>query len=731
MRFAFLLGFVAASVCVPQAVRAAEFGSHSIVSTIAGDGQIGMASGEALQAHFVLPVGVSIGVDGSTLVTDAGANAIYRLRSGSIKRVAGVIAHIDAVAGAAGGYVDGPISSASFDRPSAAIEVNGRGIFVADSGNHCIRLITGGQVRTYAGSRSTGASDGTLQAATFTNPDGLALAPDGALLVADFGNGIRRIAPDGRVTTLSYGSKTILGIAAQNVNGHDIVAYTDREAIHLILDGNDQTIAADQDRMPTKDGLPVFGGWGIAILNENTVVVSDAITGVIRMIRFPARPYVGQIGSIALSGTIREDTDFHGGFRDGNASDALYHAPRGIALDPRGRLVIADSGNRRIRLLDGIDARETVLPDVSNFTQDPGARNIVMIGQSQLLNGTLWSDSVPAAAEDTFARAAGADGIGKRVRIQAFRADAAPVDAMFDIADNYVSDRSSIDAIAFFFTLSALSSVDDVVVEANRLAKQNIKTIVYLLPERSSVALGEYSYNDCGCIVDAQDIRGDNATLARLLTQFRAAGIQADTFVPAIAKAESQKNPTPLYDAADPHFTPAGQRLLGRSFALSLLADRRWLAAKAPVFPDVFAKVNACPMLTVDPNSPNIGALDTLTSGDVRPSEAKKIADGDKLTQSDVVNFRGWAFLAAQALPERRVCPVVDGVTGFSVRGNEAYQRPDVAKVFHLESAENSGFSLQFDLGALTRGPHRMGIAAILSDGKAYPIGASVDIVVQ
>ncbi len=719
------------SVCLPAQARAADYGSHAVVSTVAGDGRIGVAGGAALQTHFVLPVGVSIGTDGSTLIVDAGANAVYRLRDGSIARVAGVVGRIDARTGAAGGYADGTTASALFDRPSAAVEMRGRGIFVADSGNHCIRSIVQGRVTTFAGSQTSGANDGPARTATFAHPVGLALAPDGALLVADYGNGIRHIAPDGSVTTLSYGTKTILGIAAANVNGHDIVAFTDRDAIHLVVDGKDQSVAASDGRMPTKEGVPIFHGWGIAILNENTVVVSDVLTSVIRLIRFPALPYVAEVASLALSGTLHEDTDFHGGFRDGTASEALYHEPRGIALDPTGRLVIADAGNRRIRLLEGIDSRESALPDLSNFSLDPGAHNIVMIGQSTLFNGSLWSDSVPAAAQGAFARLAATDGIGRPVRIQAIRADGVTLEAMFELTDNYVAERDRVDTVAFFFPLFALPSPEDLVLEANKLAANNIKTIVYLVPERSAVSLGEYPYNACGCVVDASDIEAVDAIFARNLAQFRAAGIQAESFEPAIANALSQAVPVPIYDAADPHFTPAGQRLLGESFARSLVADRRWLAAKAPIFPDLFTKPNPCPALPVDTTLPSGGGIDPFTTGGVRPSDAKVIANGDRLERTDTIYFRGWAFVAAMPIPDRRVCPVIDGSTGLAIRGDEDIDRPDVALVFHTAAAELSGFELQLDVKTIAPGPHRIGMAVILGDGKAYPIGTPVDVVVQ
>jgi hypothetical protein len=696
------------------------------VITLAGDGRIGTAHGAALTAHFVLPVGVSVAPDESIVVVDAGDNAIYRLRNGIVDRVAGASTRIHDTAGAVGGYRDGPALAASFDRPTAAIERNDGAILVADSGNHCIRLIANGMVSTYAGSTTAGSADGEKRAASFNNPDGLAFAPDGALLVADYGNGIRRIAPDGTVTTIPTTGKLLNGIAAARVQGHDVIAYTDRPAVHLIVDGKEQSVAFNTDRMPNNEGVPVFHAWGIAILNENTVAVTDVITNVIRLIRFPSLPYTDIPASEALSGTLHEDTDFHGGFRDGTQTQALYHAPRGIAVDEVGRLVIADSGNRRIRLLSGFSSEETALPDFSNFAVFPGAHNVVLIGQSITFNGVLWNDSVAHTAQETFAQAAATDGIKGPVRFEAIRIDGAGPSTMFDVADNYVVDRGSIDAIVFFFTRITFPTQKEMVAEANKLAKLNIKTILYFLPEEEQLSVGEHPYDACGCVPDTQIIEDERGFLETVEQEYREVGIQTETFVDALIANEELPDPPTLYDMADSHYTPAGQRLLGRTLAQTLLAHRAWLAARAPTFSYVDTQTQ-CPKLPVEPGG-DVGLMDSLSTGrDTR----KPIAAGDVVLAGDVINFAGWAFSKAQPELNRIVCPVVDGFTGLSVRGDEHLFRPDVFRALQAPNAKMSGFDLQLETRLLPPGPHTIGTAVILGDGKAYPIGKPVDVTVK
>lgn len=104
-------------------------------------------------------------------------------------------------------FTDGTRETATFSCPSSLIEDASGNIFVADTMNNSIRLIQpNGLVTTYAGdvNQASGRADGPHTNARFFGPTGLTMDHIGNTYVVDAVNGlIRKIAPDGTVTTLA------------------------------------------------------------------------------------------------------------------------------------------------------------------------------------------------------------------------------------------------------------------------------------------------------------------------------------------------------------------------------------------------------------------------------------------------------------------------------------------------------------------------------------------------
>ena len=140
------------------------------------------------------PAGLALAPDGSLYVADSSGHRILAVMPGGSARV---------VSGGAAGYRDGPGTEALFRHPLDVAFAPDGACYVADTGNHRIRRIApDGAVTTVAGSIYD-YGDGRGPDARFRRPAALDVVADGTCYVADTGNNaIRRIQPDGTVTTL-------------------------------------------------------------------------------------------------------------------------------------------------------------------------------------------------------------------------------------------------------------------------------------------------------------------------------------------------------------------------------------------------------------------------------------------------------------------------------------------------------------------------------------------------
>lgn len=190
---------------------------------------------------------------------------------------------------------------ASFADPfGLAIDLAGN-LFVADAGesNRVRKISSDGVVSTLAGG-TEGYADGSGTSAQFNTPSGIAIDSSSNLYVADTGNNrIRKISPDGLVTTLA---------------GNGEAGYTDGPASSASFNG------------------PI----GVAVDQRGTVFVADA--------------YNDRIRSIDLNGKVATVAGGHGpGLADGSNDSAMFDTPSGIIVANDGALVVADTGNNRLR----------------------------------------------------------------------------------------------------------------------------------------------------------------------------------------------------------------------------------------------------------------------------------------------------------------------------------------------------------------------------------------------
>ena len=325
-----------------------------VVTTFAGTaGWSGSADGTGAAARFNHPTSVAVDGSGNVLVADSDNNTIRKITpAGMVTTLAGTAA--------SRGSADGTGSVARFYSPSG-VAVDGAGnVFVADSVYNTIRKITpAGVVTTLAGTaRAIGSPDGTGAAARFNAPEGLALDDAGNVFVADSGNNkIRMITPGGVVTTLAGAAGTPGGAdgtgTAARFNGPQGVTV-DRAGNVFVADSGNSTI-----RKITPAGVvtTLAGTAAVCSLQACSSGSADG-TGAAAGFNLPESVAVDGAGNVFVADygnhTIRKITSagvvttFAGtagsyGSADGTGAAARFNYPAGVAVDGSGNVFVADA----------------------------------------------------------------------------------------------------------------------------------------------------------------------------------------------------------------------------------------------------------------------------------------------------------------------------------------------------------------------------------------------------
>ncbi len=149
-----------------------------------------------LASGLSTPLGVAVGPDGDLVVVESGKSRMVHISTstGALTLIAG---------NGTAGDLDGPGATAQFNQPNGVVVGSDGTIYVSQSNNTIRKISPGGMVSTFAGSPGqSGYVDAVGTAARFLSPNGLVLDDQGNLLVGEFfGSSIRKIAPDGTVST--------------------------------------------------------------------------------------------------------------------------------------------------------------------------------------------------------------------------------------------------------------------------------------------------------------------------------------------------------------------------------------------------------------------------------------------------------------------------------------------------------------------------------------------------
>ncbi len=299
--------------------------NNRTVSFFAGNGGYGFAGdeGSAASARLNGPSGINYDFSGNLYIADERNHRVRKVSpQGVITTVAGL--------GNSGYAGDGGLATDARLNAPRAVTVDRFGyVYIAEAGNHTIRRITpSGFISTIAGDGTAGyrGDGGVASSARLREPSALAINEKGELFVADKGNGaVRKILAPGLISTEVEGLSSPQGLCV-DAEGRLLIAELGR-VDRLEANGRLVTMAA------------VESPSGIAVSKDGSLFVSDQAKHRILKFSGGTLTIVAGIGSPGLDGD------------GGLAVLAQLNTPAGLLMDSAGALLVADTGNHRIRKL--------------------------------------------------------------------------------------------------------------------------------------------------------------------------------------------------------------------------------------------------------------------------------------------------------------------------------------------------------------------------------------------
>ncbi|MBL8189457.1 MAG: hypothetical protein JNK38_15715 [Acidobacteria bacterium] len=332
----------------------ADFGNHRVrkiaanggtISTVAGNGSSGFSGdgGPATAAMISNPTDVAVDDAGNIYICAAGNNRIRKVTTDGV---------INTIAGNGNTAYNGDnilATAAALSNPqSVALDAAGN-LYIADRGNSRLRKVTvsSGSITTLAGGSGGFSPDGSSTSlARLNQPTGVALDAAGNVVFSDRDNfRIRRIinalSGDTVLPTVAISSPAPAGSFTATTNPIALSGTaTDNGAVTIVRWSNDRggsgvAIGTAAWTIPSVTLLP-----GVNNLTITAWDASGNAGSALLMVTYQP-PQI--VVTIAGTGAAANSPD------GGAATAAALWTPRGLAVDSMGNVIFADNTNRRVR----------------------------------------------------------------------------------------------------------------------------------------------------------------------------------------------------------------------------------------------------------------------------------------------------------------------------------------------------------------------------------------------
>jgi len=332
-----------------------EISAGGTISVVAGDGIQGFSGdgGSATSAELNAPMSVGVAADGTIYIADTGNQRIRVVQGGSITTFAG-----NGARGFAGD--GGPATAAALNHPVAlALDATGA-LLVCDQGNERVRRISAGHIVTIAGNGVQGfAGDGgAATSAELNEPSGVTASADGRIFIADTGNqrvrvisssgiisnfagtGVAGILGDGGSATGAQLNRPV-GVAIDSANELFIAEENSHRLRRISANGIITTIAGSGRQGAAVDGAVAVSSaqnqpMGTAVSPFGWPVIADVSNHSVQIVFTDGRLYLP--GGLSSHPSVLRLTALDAVY--GTAQSAITIA--GSPATPQGIVEIAD-----------------------------------------------------------------------------------------------------------------------------------------------------------------------------------------------------------------------------------------------------------------------------------------------------------------------------------------------------------------------------------------------------